>query len=326
MSTPVYIGIDLGGTNVRAGLITAEGSLVSSLEESIHADRGPQVGFRLIISLVERLIQIAGISPRSIGIGSTGPVDHAGGRIQNPYTLPTWENVDIVTPLRDHFHVPVTLENDADVAALGETWQGAGRGVSRLLMITVGTGIGTALIDAGKIFRGSGSVHPEGGHIPIDPAGPQCYCGARGCCESLASGTAIASYTRSQLPAQNTSLHQLCGGQPEKITADMVASAARAGDPFARSVIDRSARYLGLGLVNLLHIYLPDSVVFSGGVMRSFDLFKPILMEEISRHSIMSPIQRIPLIPAQLDQQAGLFGAARAAMLLVDEPDTHNLY
>ena len=120
------------------------------------------------------------------------------GTINNPYTLPTWEDVPIVDFLVDRFGVPVSLENDADAAALGEYWQGAGRDVQRLCAVTVGTGIGTAYILHGKIVRGNGGWHPEGGHMIIDPSGPQCYCGAKGCWESLASGSAIALFAREQ--------------------------------------------------------------------------------------------------------------------------------
>jgi len=311
MSGSAVIGIDIGGTNVRVGAVTLEGRLLCARDAPIAARQGPQAGLERITALIEQVVSTARVSLLGIGIGSTGPVDRQLGAIQNPYTLPTWENVDIASPLRGHFGVPVTLENDGDVAALGESWLGAGRGLSRLLMVTVGTGIGIGYIVDGRIFRGTAGIHPEGGHIPVDPSGPLCYCGAHGCWESLASGTAIGAYARELALSQPTAL----GSDPEQIDARRVAEAARAGDPLAIRVMQRGGLYLGLGLVTNLHLYLPDCVIFTGGVMHSYDLFEAGLRDTIRRCSVMSPLDRIPLRMAALGQQAGIFGAARAAMI-----------
>jgi glucokinase len=315
MSTSAYIGIDLGGTNVRAGAVTAEGKLLRWRDTRIEARQGPAAGLERIANLIEQVRSEAAVDVKAIGIGSTGPLDRQRGAIQNPYTLPTWEDVDIASPLRARFNVPVTLENDADAAALGEAWLGAGRGVERMLMVTVGTGIGTAFIQNGQIYRGMDGIHPEGGHIPIDPSGPQCYCGAKGCWESLASGPAIGAYAREITLQSSTSLLAQAGNDPEKIDAALVARAAREGDRLARQVVEHSAAYLALGLVNVMQLFVPDCVILTGGVMRSFDLFEPHLRKIITQHSIMSPLDKIPLRLAVLDQQAGIFGAARAAWL-----------
>jgi glucokinase len=141
-----------------------------------------------------------------------------------------------------------------------------------------------------------------------------CYCGANGCWEALASGNAVGLYARSQAAGVSTLLLQKAGDDLEKIDAALVSEAAREGDPLAQAVVERTATYLALGLVNLLHLFLPDCVVFTGGVMRSMDLFEPRLHEVIKQHSIMNPIDQIPLRMAQLGQQAGIIGAAKAAM------------
>ena len=315
MKSQSFIGIDLGGTNVRAGLITADGKMHTCQDALIEARRGPAEGIQRIISLIEKVIRESSSQPAAIGFGATGPVDHRLGTINNPYTLPTWEEVDIITPLRNHFGIPVILENDADVAALGEAWLGAGKGVARLMVVTVGTGIGTALIIDGKIYRGAFENHPEGGHIPIDPNGPPCYCGARGCWESLASGNAIGAYARAQAAQNPSSLLEKAGNNLENIDAAFVASAAREGDALALEIMDRSATYLALGLVNVLQLFLPDCVVLTGGVVRSMDLFEPRIREIIAQHSIMNPIHLTPLRIAELGQHAGIYGAAKAAMV-----------
>jgi Transcriptional regulator/sugar kinase len=181
--------------------------------------------------------------------------------------------------------------------------------------VTVGTGIGLGFILEGRIYRGTGGAHPEGGHILVDPSGPLCYCGAKGCWESLASGTAIGVYARELAAQEPSMLLQRAGNDSSKIDAALVAGAAHEGDRLALQIVQRTATYLGLGLVNLLHIFLPDCVIFTGGVMRSYELYEARLREIIKQHAVMSPLDQIPLRMAQLGQQAGIYGAARAAML-----------
>jgi glucokinase len=316
MEKDIFIGIDLGGTNVRAGSVTLKGELLACQDVPINARQGPQAGVERIAGLITRVAGQTGGRMQGIGLGSTGPVDRDLGAIQNPYTLPTWENVDIVRPLRERFQVPVTIENDADAAALGESWIGAGRGQSRLLMVTVGTGVGTAFLQEGMVYRGAGGVHCEGGHMILDPAGPACYCGAKGCWESLASGPALAAYSREQAASHPTLMTELAGGDLQRIDAAVAAEAARRGDPLACRIIDRAADYIGLGLVNLIVLFMPDCVVLTGGVMRSFDLMEARIRSVIGRHNIMVPSDRVALRLAGLGQQAGVIGAARAAMLI----------
>jgi glucokinase len=314
--TSIVIGIDLGGTMVRAGAIDSTANLLAQSEAPIEARLGAEAGLRRIISLIARVIKdCSSAELYGIGIGATGPVDRKTGAIQNPYTLPTWENVPIVTPLAEHFGVPVTLENDADAAALGEYWAGAGKGVQRLYAVTVGTGIGTAFILHGQIYRGIDGTHPEGGHQIIDPSGPMCYCGAYGCWESLASGPAIASQARARLPDFPTSgLIELAQGDLDRIDARMVAQAALAGDPLAQAVIERAARDFSLGLINVITLFTPEVIVLSGGVMRSIQLFMPAIHSAIDAHNLMVPASQVKILPAQLGYHAGLFGAAYAVL------------
>jgi glucokinase len=319
MNKNILIGIDLGGTNVRVGAVTLNGELLACQDAPIEARQGPQAGVEKIAGLITRVAGQVGGQLQAIGIGSTGPVDRVLGAIQNPYTLPTWENVDIVARMRERFRVPVTIENDADAAALGESWMGAGRGLPRLIMVTVGTGVGTAFILNGGIYRGIGGAHCEGGHMLLDPAGPECYCGAKGCWESLASGTAIGAYAREQAAGHATLMTELGGGDPQRIDAAIVAAAARRGDPLASRVIERAADHIGLGLVNLIVLFLPDCIVLTGGVMRSFDLMEARIRTVIARHNVIVPASQVELRLAQLGQQAGMVGAARAAMQFLEE-------
>ena len=294
MSQPIAIGVDLGGTLVRVGAFDSDGQLLGQNEASI-ASIAPDNG----LGLIEQLIQatsdyVHASSLLGIGIGATGPVDAVRGIINNPYTLKGWSNVPIVEKLNKTFHVPVRLENDADAAALGEYWQGAGREAKRLYAVTVGTGVGTSLIVDGKIYRGVDGAHPEGGHQLIDPNGPECYCGHRGCWESLISGSAISSHARGET----------------NMDAGSVAEAARAGDPAALSIMQKAARDFSLGIVNIISFFVPDVIVLSGGVMKSADLFLPTLEETLKTPNPMVPFDRVHILPAQLGYYAGLYGGA----------------
>lgn len=306
----VVIGIDLGGTIVRAGLFESNGNMLCVREIPIEAARGPELGLRKIQQLTEQVwVECEAESLVGIGIGATGPVDPIHGVIHNPFTLPTWDNVPILDWMQKAFSVPVTLENDADVAALGEYWQGAGQTVKKLFAVTARTGIGTALIEEGHIYRGMGGLHPEAGHMLLDPTGPLCYCGAHGCWESFCAGPSIVRDVLS-MDLSQSSLLQMVGGEREKIDARLIATASRQGDPIARQAIEKAARYFGLGIVNIIINFVPERIVLSGGLMKSSDLFLPAMQEAIEAHSIMIPAKQVRIQPAQLGYHAGLFSAA----------------
>ncbi len=315
-SAGLTIGIDLGGTNVRAGAVTSDGQLLYWQEAPIEARRGPEHGLDTIVRLVEEVLQQVNLPAAALGIGSTGPLDRQRGCIQNPYTLPGWEDVDIVSPLREKFGLPIALENDADAAALGEAWAGAGHGMRRVAMVTIGTGVGTGLILNGEIYRGLEGAHPEGGHILIDPNGPACYCGAHGCWESLVAGPAIAQFARQSQELSSSALYAACQGEPEKIEAGLVFQIARQGDRLCLQLVERTAAYIGLGLTSLMMLNLPDCIVLTGGVLRSYDLMEKGIRAVIDRHNVIIPASKVRLRLAALGQQAGMIGAARAAQIL----------
>lgn len=294
MTHKIAIGVDLGGTHVRAGAFDEQGQLLGQAEAGI-ASIGPDDGLGIIEQLIQSILESVNASTLlGIGIGSTGPLDPLRGTINNPYTLAGWSDVPIVRRLNQVFRVPVRLENDADGAALGEYWQGAGRGAKRLYAVTVGTGVGTALIVDGKIYRGVDGSHPEGGHQLIDPNGPECYCGHRGCWESLISGPAIANAGRDIL----------------NMDAASIAEAARQGDKSALVIMKKAARDFSLGIVNIISFFVPDVLVLSGGVMKSADLFLPTLEQTLKTPNPMVPFESVRILPAQLGYYAGLYGGA----------------
>jgi len=315
----ILIGIDIGGTNVRAGAVTAQGELLNWRDAKIEADRGPDFGLNVIVDLVENVVTEAGLSVAALGIGSTGPLDRERGCIQNPYTLPGWEDVDIVTPLRERFGVPVALENDADAASLGEAWVGAGRGFKSMVMFTIGTGVGFALIKDGEIHRGVNREHPEGGHILIDPEGPECYCGTNGCLESLVAGPALAAFARSAAQENPGSYLSGVPGAPENLEARDIFEGARMGDGVCLELVDQTAGYIARGLISILMMILPEAIVLTGGVLRSFDLMEKRIRLELKKVDIIIPAGNVHLQMSKTGQHAGLLGAARAAQLLLEK-------
>ncbi len=304
-----------------AGVIASQDAQIKH-RRSVPTDsaRGPEDGLRRIVELIEHVIEESAVGRDQIGgigIGCTGPLDPVKGLIQNPYTLPNWDNLPIVDHLTAHFHLPACLIGDCQVAVLGEQWAGAGRGARHVLYITVGTGIGGGLIINGRLHRGVGFVASEVGHHVIDLTGPACYCGAKGCWEMLAAGPAIARRAAEQAPEDGLLL-RLAGHDRTKITALLVARAAEQGDPFAVEVQERTAFYLGVGLANLLNIVAPEVAVLGGGVMGSWPAFAPILMETVRRRAAMIPLDQIRIVPASLGLNAGITGAGRAILEYLD--------
>ncbi len=286
MATRLYGAVDIGGTKIAVGLVTAEGTVVSAGE---CATEGPEAGLEWMVDRLRGTV--------AIGVGCTGPVDPGTGRIGDVALLPGWKGFDLVERLSGRFGVLVCLENDCDAAALGEATYGAGRGCTRFLYVTVSTGIGAGFIVNGEIYRGAGGAHPEMGHQAIDPAGPECYCGARGCWESLGSGAAVASW------------------YGEGCSSEEVFRRAAAGEERAGEAVGRFARYLSIGLGNLITFLAPDGIAVGGGVMAGGGAWLEGAAERAQRATGMIP-QRPGLIRrAELGREGGLIGAARAAQM-----------
>jgi glucokinase len=296
-------GVDIGGTKIAVAAVSLRGEILARTEiETRAAEGAPRVVARLCDALhsLQREDELLGI-----GIGCTGPVDPRTGHVRNPYTLPTWDDVDIVSPLAQEFHTRVVLENDCDVAALGEHWMGNARGADNAVYITVGTGIGAGLIFNNKLYRGVGMTAGEIGHMTIEHDGVPCYCGARGCLEMLAAGPAIAR------------AYEIKTGAPN-ITAREVMERARRGDANAHAVIEQTAYYLGVGLANLITLLVPNMIVLGGGVMQHFDLFYPTMRATITKNATLVPSTQVKIVPAALGQNAGVIGAAKALLERMD--------
>lgn len=303
MGEGLIIGaVDIGGTKIAAGLVDGAGRVLAKLETPTRAGEGFPAAMDRTATLLRECRKEAGRAMAGVGIGCTGPVDPFTGEIGVVDFLPGWEGHNPVRHLEQAFGIPVAMENDADAAALGEAMWGAGAGKPTVLCVTVGTGIGGGIILGGSVYRGVGGSHPELGHHVVDPAGPKCFCGAEGCWEVLASGPAMAAWAAAQLPPDDP--------RREGLTAERLCRLAEAGDPLGLAAAAREARYLGLGIANLVTLFTPDRIVLGGSVMKSAPLFLPAIRERVAGSCGLVPFEKTEIALATLGQDAGLVGAA----------------
>ena len=300
---PVVV-VDLGGTNIRAAFYpNGEPPATSSASRLTQAADGAPAVLDRIHDAIEALkIPEPARKAMAIGIGAPGPLDSTTGVVLHAPNLPGWEDVRLGEILRQRWACPVFVENDANMAVLGEWRFGSGHGSHHIVMLTLGTGIGGGIIVDDRLVRGARGLAGELGHIPIQLDGPRCSCGQLGHLEALASGTAIARRVREQggltQPASSS-----------EATAEEIAAAARGGDPVARSVLQAAAHALGIALAGLVHTFNPERIILGGGVARAGAPF----LEDVSREmfaSLMDPAfgEGLDLLPSSLGDEAALLG------------------
>ncbi|MGE5112887.1 MAG: ROK family protein [Acidobacteriaceae bacterium] len=290
--------IDIGGTKIAVGIVDENGQILRSMECPTDAKAGFSNAIARMSSMLRETAREAGEEITGIGIGSTGPVDPETGLIGNVEYLPGWQGENLLTALAHEFGVRVAIENDADAAALGEAFWGAGRGKRHVLYVTISTGIGAGIIIDGKLYRGVDGSHPELGHHVIDANGPLCYCGARGCWEKLASGTAIAEWYNEQ-------------SSSEPVTAKRIFELAAEGNALAVQSVDREAFYIGVGVANLATLFSPETIILGGSVMGSAAMLMGGIRKMIRQNCAFVPHERIEVRVASLGPYTPLIGAAR---------------
>jgi len=303
------VGIDIGGTKIGVAAVTGEGRLAEVVTLPTESCKGFGDGLDRMGAAVRQVMAKAGWrleDVAGIGIGCAVLVDPVQGIIQNPYTLPGWDDARVVEALTERLSVRVVLENDADAALVGECRFGAGRGFDPVVMLTLGTGVGGAVWANGGIARGSRGQHPELGHLLVSNDGPGCYCGANGCLESIASGTAIGE-----------------AGRPEGYAdAREVFAAAREGAPRAQAILERVSKALGAAIWTLAHTIVPARIVLGGGIMdEHFDWFEPALSRAVAGATQFDP-RTLDFARAALGNQAGLVGAASLVLATCDDVDS----
>jgi len=322
-AAPDYIvGVDLGGTNIVSLLMTGKGEIVGRDTRPTLAKEGKDKALSQIVNSVKRILEESetklGISSKSIiglGIGSPGPLSIKKGLIHFAPNLAGWTNVPLVDILRDKLALPIFLENDANAAALGEWWRGAGKDVDNLVLLTLGTGIGGGIIIQGEVLHGAWDTAAEIGHMIIHEGGLVCGCGKKGCLEAYASATGVIKRTLAAIrEGKKSILADAVKNRWENITCQLVYKAAEKGDSLSRWIVEETARYLGIGIASIVNVLNPEMVILSGGMIAAGALiFKPV-RKYARENALAAAIERVEIVPAALSGNSGAIGAAATVL------------
>jgi glucokinase len=308
----VAIGIDLGGTQVRAALVGEQGTVFAQAEDRTEAAAGPERVLSQILALADKVLALGQpLSVVGVGVSTPGPVDTIAGVASDVPTLAGFAGFPLKAELRKRFAYPVSLENDGIAAAIGEWQFGAGKGRDNLIYVTVSTGIGGGIITDGRVVRGRKGMAGHIGHMSVMPNGELCPCGNRGCFEAYGSGTAFALRARTRAL---TCTETVLGKNGAEVHSRDVFATARNGDALANTLIEEEAEILGRGFTSLIHIFSPEVVVMGGGLSHEFDRLQPGIQNYIARWA-MPAFNDVPVVRAALGQNSGLVGAAALAFL-----------
>jgi glucokinase len=313
MDKKYVIGIDLGGTKINGAISDLEGNILSQYIVPSNAFEGEQAVLSRIFEVITKVmskIKKTAQEVKAIGIGSPGPLDAKLGIIITTPNLP-FKDFQLVNPIAESFNIPVYLDNDANVAAIGEYMLGAGKGTNNMVYITVSTGIGGGAILDGKIYRGSTSNALEIGHTTILPDGPKCNCGNYGCIEVLASGTAIARQAKEAIKkGVKTTLDKY-----DKVTAYEVYLEAEKGDEISKTILDTSFNYLGIAVSNIITSFDPEVVVIGGGVSQVGEPLFDKVKQVVNKRCFKAMSENCKIVPAALGTNAGVIGAVALALM-----------
>jgi glucokinase len=313
---PLYLALDFGGTKLACGLVDSAKGMIFTHVRRASPPSATESLHEMMNMAREALGGRAALSISGVGISFGGPVDAKRARVRLSHHVPGWEDFPLVDEVVRSLGFPAAMDNDANLQCLGEWRYGAGRGTQNMLYVNVGTGIGGGLILGGQLHRGAHGLAGEVGHTVVDPNGPICTCGKRGCVESLAAGPAIARSARDWLatrPNDGSWLIADVGGDPSKITSEAVFKLAGEGDSLCRLVVARAARYLGIGIANAAAIVDPELVVVGGGVAKAGPLlFTPLVGAAREASAPLDP-EMLNIVPGQLLDDANILGAVALA-------------
>jgi glucokinase len=311
-----FIGIDLGGTNIKAALVNiTTGDISGTTSIPTHAREGYDAVIAQMGVLVERVIAASKVTKSKvggIGVGVPGVIDMDRGRTLFLPNLPgQWRNVALAEKLGEHTKLPVKIINDARAMTLGEWQFGAGKGVDTVACYTLGTGIGGGLVINGKLHLGIGGAAGELGHVIVDLYGPKCGCGSNGCMEAFASGPAIAAMgMKAVAQGLTTRIAELCEGDLNRITPELVCQAAIEGDIIAKDIYEQAGRYIGVGVASIVTAINPRRVIFGGGVAAAGEIILDPIRRTVQSRVCLTDLKSIQVVLAELGNTAGLIGAA----------------
>jgi glucokinase len=308
------LAIDLGGTKMIAAIISHPPRIIARDYSLTLAHEGLEAVSERIFSAIDRLLSAKHLAPSQllcISIAAAGAIDTEAGLVTSSPNLPGWHDIPLRDVVSRKYNIETILINDANAEALGEHQLGAGRGVSNLILLTIGTGIGGGIIINGRLYTGTSGSAGEVGHITVDVNGPRCSCGNIGCWETLASGRAMAREAISRIShGERSVLVQMVKGEIDKITTEKINEAARRGDPLALEVISKAANYLGIGMVNLVNIFNPELIIVGGGVANMGELLLEPARQVVRERAFKLAAGAVRILPAQLGEDGGVLGAA----------------
>ncbi len=305
MNKQVVAGIDIGGTKIAVALETVDGERVASRRLPTETALRPEKIIENISSVIEEMLGESKTKLAAIGIGCPGPIDVERGLALSPTNLPNWIDFPLVEKFKNRFDVPVAFDNDANAAALGEYFYGAGKDFNEIFYVTISTGIGGALVCGGQIRHGVSGNAGEVGHTIVNPDGRRCLCGANGCLETIASGLSIARRMKEKLAENN-------GGKIENyshITAQTVVEAVEKTDEIALEIWRETIKFLAIGIGNAITLTAPEAVIIGGGVSSAGELLLEPLRRELAKNVMMLPVEKVKILRASLGGESGLCGA-----------------
>jgi glucokinase len=320
-----YVGLDVGGTTMKCGVVDDAGTpRTTPLSQPTHPERGQEAGLETMCESIRQGVKAAGLTMNdiaAIGVATPGLMDIHAGLIVDPPNLKPWKNVPVRQHVADAFKKPTAFQNDANAAAYGEFWVGAGREVNSMVLFTLGTGVGGGIIIDDKIIEGRHSHGGELGHMRIDTPdrGRLCGCGHRGCLEAYASATAVTRRAREELAAWRgpSKLREFFTANDDVFTAKEIFDTAASGDELATKIVDDTAYYLALGASAATATVDPDMVAFAGGMVAAGEAFLKRVRDYYLRYALPLPAAKTEVRFAQLGSDAGFIGAAGCARQLL---------
>ena len=311
------IGVDLGGTNTRVGMVSSTGRMLHRLMLPTRVDLGLQEVIERIIKAIRKVINQTTVRENNIkgvGIGSPGIIDIKSGVIISSPNFHKWEQVPLKHIIEEKLSIPTFMDNDANAFAFGEKWVGVGKEVQSLVCLTLGTGVGGGIILDGRIWHGADGMAAEIGHMTLVPDGLLCNCGNHGCLESYASASSIVRRTCEAIQSgKSTIALDYAKGDLENITSHLVYQAALKGDELAVQIMHETATFLGVGIANLINLLNPEMIVVGGGLSNAWDLIYPVAIREVHKRAFSVTARRAPIVRASLGDNAGIIGAAGIA-------------
>ena len=314
MMTDFTLGIDLGGTNTKMGIVDATGQLLEQRSYPTNSHKGPDGVLAEMAANGLKLISETGRTVKTVGIGSPGPINGKLGIVYEAPNLGGWVNVEVTKILQQHMQLPVTLSNDANAAAYGEWWAGAGTEIDTMILLTLGTGVGGGIVINDELYSGIDDTAGELGHVIINFDGPLCGCGNRGCIEAYASATAILRDVRAAIAAGEPTSLKLPEGDDPDFGTKQVYDAALAGDALSIRIFERMGFTLGITCATLINSLNPEMIAFGGAMSNAWELFQPIMVDTIKKNAFEAPANRCRIERARLGNDAGIIGAAGLAM------------